>query len=205
VSDEDGDAVTVLYRIGDDVTWSVLATSSEVNVLPADLVSRLVSKPEVQKIEVTAFDGLDVSDEWVTFAPPGVVNSEWDVAYFPDGLMKFAVRLGDIRVDNCTLIVCCRLNTPRWFITKPLQGNSFVSLPNLRFSARIIGSSSSSSFNLTGAAKLVQFQLRQAEVSHWPKGNYSIQFSIAPLGEERRTVSAAFRFGVTSGFRNPAS
>jgi hypothetical protein len=67
VSDEDGDAVTVLYRIGDDVTWSVLPTSSKVNVLPADLVSRLVSKPEVQKIEVTAFDGLDVSDEPVPF------------------------------------------------------------------------------------------------------------------------------------------
>jgi hypothetical protein len=58
VSDEDGDAVTVLYRIGDDVAWSVLPRSSGVNVLPPALVPRLVSRSEMQKVEVIALMAL---------------------------------------------------------------------------------------------------------------------------------------------------
>jgi hypothetical protein len=91
VSDEDGDAVIVLYRLGDDVTWSVLPTSSGVNVLPADLVSRLVSRPEVQKIEVIASDGLDASDDTIAFdvVPDADVPSEWTfVDSLPHGLIK---------------------------------------------------------------------------------------------------------------------
>jgi hypothetical protein len=56
ISDDDGDALTVLYKIDDDVTWSILPTSSSPNVLPADLVSRVLSGPDSHRVTVTAFD-----------------------------------------------------------------------------------------------------------------------------------------------------
>jgi hypothetical protein len=71
VSDEDGDAVTLLYRIGDDVSWSTAQTASGEAVLPVDVVSRLLSTPDIPKVEVAAFDGLEVSP----FAPGDFANA----------------------------------------------------------------------------------------------------------------------------------
>jgi hypothetical protein len=85
MSDEDGDALTVLYKIDDDVTWSILPTSSSPNVLPADFVSRVLSTTDGHTVAVTAFDGLEVSEMPVTFAVPSIfrktshkVNVTWD-------------------------------------------------------------------------------------------------------------------------------
>jgi hypothetical protein len=66
-SDGDGDNVTFLYRIGDDVTWSVLPTSSGGIVFPADLASRVVSTLEGRRVEVIASDGLDARDGTLRF------------------------------------------------------------------------------------------------------------------------------------------
>jgi hypothetical protein len=76
VSDEDGDAVTLLYRIGDDVSWSAAATTSGEAVLPADVVSRLLSMPDEHKVEVAAFDGLELSPfpEWYEDLPSVAVG-----------------------------------------------------------------------------------------------------------------------------------
>jgi hypothetical protein len=61
ISDEDGDALTVLFRIDDDVTWSVVPTSPEPNVIPAELVARAFAAPGIHTVAVTAFDGLEDS------------------------------------------------------------------------------------------------------------------------------------------------
>jgi hypothetical protein len=65
--DEDGDALTVLYRMDDDVTWSIVPVSSEPNVIPANLVSRVLSTPGVHTLEVAGFDGLELSETPISF------------------------------------------------------------------------------------------------------------------------------------------
>jgi hypothetical protein len=74
VSDEDGEAVTQLYRIGENVSWSSAATWSGEAVLPAEVVSGLFSMREASKVEVAAFDGLEVSPfaPWYFLYPPAL-------------------------------------------------------------------------------------------------------------------------------------
>jgi hypothetical protein len=170
VSDADGDAVTVLYRIGDDVTWSVLPTSSDVNVLPADLVSELVSKPEVQKIEVTAFDGLDVSDEPVAFLIKDTGLPEWEPVADPIALSRYKlieqqhVTIGDLGCD-----IWWAQNHPLWYFL-PHGG-----LGDYRVTYRI-DESGSKTFTPAGDGKAFTLRLRPRTISEIGRGRHNITF-----------------------------
>jgi hypothetical protein len=70
-TDADGDALTVLYRVGDDATWSVLEAPHGPIVLPATLVSRAFSAQAGERvIELTAFDGLELAATAVRIRTP---------------------------------------------------------------------------------------------------------------------------------------
>jgi hypothetical protein len=101
IADEDGDALTVLYRIDDDVTWSVVPSSSAPNVVPANLVSRALSAPGAHTLQVTAFDGLEDSVSPLQYELIRSANRWFDFDCQPDRRRNFKLRVADF--TPCTM------------------------------------------------------------------------------------------------------
>jgi hypothetical protein len=95
ISDEDGDPLTVLFRIDDDATWSVVPASSEPNVIPAELVARAFSAPGIHTMAVTAFDGLEDSAAPVVYEV-GYSLPVRDLPIKPLGKRQFLVNVSSL-------------------------------------------------------------------------------------------------------------
>jgi hypothetical protein len=188
VSDEDGDAVTVLYRTDDDVTWSVLPASSEVNVLPASLASRFLAMPGTHTVEVTAFDGLDVSDGSVPFCtssskqgrwrenpplPKGVEFEQKDVFEFPEGKNR----------------VSQLLDSPHFRIERQ-------SVNPLAIAYELDGGGFASPYPFPAKSYAVHLLLPYDRVQDWSNRWHSIEFFLTVPETDRQKHIRAYIFSV---------
>jgi hypothetical protein len=188
VSDEDGDAVTVLYRVDDDVAWSVLPTASGQSVLPVDVVSRLVGSPEQHKVEVTAFDGLEVTPfVWPWQSAPfqeftGMKKMKGDLKY-----------LGTLLVSNTLYALHWQRDWPQFWIQclPPGPFNMAYSLDGKGYSRYVQDK----------PAPYVRFALPVNVVDGLSIGNHTIRFFIEKLDGSKCDELDTYNFTVTENFK----
>jgi hypothetical protein len=194
VSDEDGDAVTVLYRVDDDVAWSVLPTASGQSVLPADVVSRLVATPEQHKVEVTAFDGLEVTPFVVWPWQSGASREFTVVETQPENTEA----VGFTKVGGRGLLgVFWRRDWPQFYLAihGRITFNMGYALDGKAYSPRYVQAT---------PAKQVRFALPIKVVDELSLGNHTILFYFEKLDATLGQELEPFNFVVTKTFKGRA-
>jgi hypothetical protein len=189
VSDEDGDALTLLYRIDDDVAWSTLPTVSGQAVLPADVVSRSLSAPGVHTLEAAAFDGFELSA-----LPIGPVQR------YPTGTSHLGVLTDPSNPDRIWPIHHLS-DPPTWYL--PLNG-----LAPCRVAYQIDSQPYSDWYEVrAGAAGRItvqQIKLFPKQIQPLSIGEHTIRFILREDSTGRAWVAGTFPFQITQAIKNHA-